>query len=73
MTDYEIIIKVDGKELHYSVLNDLTYESIAEDLEEYFNKSSIFSSVCILTPHLILEYLVLTLREQPHHRYDKPQ
>ena len=38
MTDYEIIIKVDGKELHYSVLNDLTYESIAEDLEEYFNK-----------------------------------
>tara|TARA_R100001015_G_C4577233_1_gene134311 strand:- start:605 stop:736 length:132 start_codon:yes stop_codon:yes gene_type:complete len=38
MTDYEIIIKVDGEELHHSVLNDLTYESIAEDIEEYFEK-----------------------------------
>lgn len=38
MTDYEIIIKVDGKELHHSVLNDLTYQSISEDIAEYFEK-----------------------------------
>ena len=38
MTDYEIIIKVDGEELHHSVLNDVTYQSISEDLEEYFEK-----------------------------------
>ena len=38
MTDYEIIIKVDGKELDHSVLNDVTYQSISEDLAEYFEK-----------------------------------
>ena len=38
MTYYEIIIKVDGEELHHSVLNDVTNQSISEDLEEYFEK-----------------------------------
>tara|TARA_R100001530_G_scaffold135285_1_gene112111 strand:- start:367 stop:498 length:132 start_codon:yes stop_codon:yes gene_type:complete len=38
MTDYEIIIKVDGEELHHSVLNDVTYQSISEDIAEYFEK-----------------------------------
>ena len=38
MTDYEIIIKVDGEELNHSVLNDLTYQSISEDIAEYFEK-----------------------------------
>ena len=38
MTDYEIIIKVDGVELDHSVLHDLTYQSIYEDIIEYFEK-----------------------------------
>ena len=33
--DYEIIIKIDGEEVHHSVLNDITYESISEDIAEY--------------------------------------
>ena len=38
MIDYEIIIKVDGVELDHSVLHDLTYQSIYEDIIEYFEK-----------------------------------
>ena len=38
MTDYEIIIKVDGEELNHSVLNDLTNQRLSEDIAEYFEK-----------------------------------
>ena len=38
MIDYEIIIKVKGEELHHSVLNDVTYQSISEYIAEYFEK-----------------------------------
>jgi len=38
MTDYEIIIKVNGKELPHTVLYELTYESISEDIAEYLDK-----------------------------------
>tara|TARA_R110001599_G_C12085415_1_gene645520 strand:+ start:721 stop:861 length:141 start_codon:yes stop_codon:yes gene_type:complete len=36
--DYEVIIRVDGKELHYSVLSDFTYASISEDIVDHFEK-----------------------------------
>ena len=36
--DYGIVITVDGKELHHSVLSDLTYASISEDIVEHFEK-----------------------------------
>ena len=34
--DYGIVITVDGKVLNYSVLSDLTYASISEDIAEHF-------------------------------------
>ena len=34
--DYGIVITVDGKELHHSVLSDFTYASISEDIVEHF-------------------------------------
>ena len=36
--DYGIVITVDGKELHHSVLSDFTYASISEDIAEHFEK-----------------------------------
>jgi len=36
--DYGIVITVDGKKLHHSVLSDLTYASISEDIVEHFEK-----------------------------------
>ena len=38
--DYGIVITVDGKELHHSVLSDFTYASISEDIAEHFEKEA---------------------------------